>query len=138
MLIEIVHDGGLQFTDIFEHAASKSARWSVIRPKKRSTWLIQDAEVGVKCMWYGLMHLDHHSAIVAGRDLQRIDMRLDRSPLLCPVSADGFAPVHVTAVHAIRASESRRASYRIETSRLDRLGAARITEEISSQRNTAT
>ena len=26
-------------------------RSAVIRPKQRSTWLSQDAEVGVKCIW---------------------------------------------------------------------------------------
>jgi len=26
-------------------------RGSVIKPKKRSTWLSQDADVRVKCMW---------------------------------------------------------------------------------------
>jgi len=30
---------------------SRRIRWSVILPKKRSTWLSQKAEVGVKCLW---------------------------------------------------------------------------------------
>ena len=34
-------------------------RSSVIRPKKRSTWLIQEAEVGVKCIWNRLCRLSH-------------------------------------------------------------------------------
>ena len=46
---EVLLDGSLEISDALEDATTDAS--SVIRPKKRSTWLIQDADVGVKCNW---------------------------------------------------------------------------------------
>ena len=49
VVVEIVHDGLLQFVDALEDAAADA--FSVISAKKRSTMLSHEPDVGVKCRW---------------------------------------------------------------------------------------
>ena len=49
MMVEVLLDGGFEFGHTLEDTASDAV--GSVRPKKRSTWLSHDADVGVKCMW---------------------------------------------------------------------------------------
>ena len=50
VVLEIILDCSLELTDTREGRHDGCGFW-VICPKKRSTWLIHELDVGVKCMW---------------------------------------------------------------------------------------
>ena len=51
---------------------------------------------------HDLVDLHRGRSVVPLGDIYGVDLRRDRGPLFRPVSLDGLAPVHVTAVHAVR------------------------------------
>jgi len=67
-----------------------------------------------------LMNLHRRGSISGLRDLHRIDARIDRRPLLCPIRPDRRSPMDVASIHTVRPS------YVFRESREDRVDVARV------------